>query len=529
MSATVNHEAARRARAAQERSDIFDDRRFANESVFSPEKYAKLKAVKTGGAAVAVQSLLHGPFLPKVAPAWAISGLGGDVDEKPARIAEAARFAEAEADFAAVAEEETGLSVSPEEWARQKAERGEIRRQTHKLAEMLETAGVNAYRNDAFSLWVWYVHSRTAEAIPGFRRICFLPYVAAIVRSSKLAALEFFLQCNPFCRLWTFTSGQRVGISGLGERIAELHGRLNRLNKELRKRFGVEMVFRSTELGTVEFDAENRAQGDAGGVEFDAEGNPLFHPHAHTVINSLVGYIPPKKWDAMISFVWAHWGNHWDAGQIIRNPRECCKYVTKPGDMLKLSPAQLAGVYEQLSGKRLVAPLGTLKREIAARKAAGKVLRRKRTPDGIVWREAFDQNKYLEQEAADREAVFKLHQAEAIERIDAKQGYLGEGSLRRLSDHNVCRVLARQAPAVGPLGMKEPRVIVGGTVLDVGAIENHPLVARLWSGTVQAWEAGRAIRVHTGTPTGFSEPLKFYADVPDRSKPPSEPVFAGEN
>lgn len=522
---TVNHETAARLVALQRQADRHEDRALDWKIRANPEHFRKFGEIRAAGERVRWQSNLHGPFLQHSAPAWKICGPDDELATPAERIAEHQRFQEAEADYAQFSEAETGMGVSPEQFERQRNERSEVRRQSHKLAGMLESAGVQAYRNDAFRLWVWYIHTRTAEEIPAFRRICLLPYVAAIVRAGKLAALEYFLQRNLFCRFWTFTSGTRCTIAELGDRISDLHARLNGLNKQLRKRFGVEFVFRSTELGTVEFSTGS----DGGAVEFDETGNPLFHPHAHVVVNSLVGYIAPKRWEQMVRFVWAEWQNHWDAGSLIRNARECCKYVTKPGDMLRLSAAQLAALFEQLSGKRLVAPLGSLKREIAARRAAGKILRRKRTPEGTVWREAFDQNKHVESDQEDRDAVFRMHQAETRDRIDARHGYHKEGTLRRLSDPNVCRVLARQAPAVGPVGLKEPRVIVGGTVLDVRTIEGHPLVSRLWSSTVQAWEAGRAISVHTGTPTGLQRPFDFLPDVPERVKPPSEPVFAGEN
>lgn len=457
----------------------------------------------------------------------------------PARITEQQRFKEAEADYADVCQSETGKEVSPEEWERQKMERAEIRKQSHYLAHILENQGTRAYRDDAFQLWIWHVHSKVAESIPNFRRICFLPYIAAIVRASKLAALEYFLDRHPYSRFWTFTSGQRVGIDGLRGRVQTLHTDLNALNKELRRRYGVELVFRSTELGSVEFDSANRRAADSGSIEYDENGDPLFHVHSHCVVHSTVGFIPPKTWKEMINFVHAQWPHHWDAGEIIRDARECCKYVTKPGDMVKLgerSPAALAAVEAALHGLRLVTPLGALKREIASRKKAGNCLRRKQTHDGVVWREVPDHNKHAAQDKADQDAMFELHQAEACDRIDAKgihgefveaplPPWAAEGSVRKKSDAWICKVMARLAPAVGPRGLKEPRVIVGGTHLDVKTVMNHPLVSRLWAETVEAWQEGLSIRVHTGTPTGEAVPMRFLAEVPERIKPTGEPVW----
>jgi hypothetical protein len=461
----------------------------------------------------------------------------GDADDHtplasfyPAReIAERNRLNQAEHDYVEHAEAETGMSASPEEVSRQRLERAEIRRQSHEIARLMGLAGKEAYRDDSVSLWAYYIHSRTWENIPNFRRICLLPYVAAMVRASKLAALEYFLERHPFARFWTFTSGPRVGLDDLKERHQWLTDRLNKLNKMLRHRYGVEIVFRSEEFGTVEFDERLNRVGDSGAIEFDDKGNPLFHLHAHCVVVSQVGYIKPAKWDEMIRAVWDFWGYHWDAGKIIRDARECCKYVTKPGDMLKLSPEQLGRLHEAVYRQKLCQPLGSLAEEIRNRKAAGKTLRRYRTREGSVWREVFDQNKLAEIDEEDRWKAEDLRDARrmASETAAAARAKPGEVPAYRDDKSPWCRVYARLSPSVGPRGLKEPRVICGGTMRDE-KIDAHPLVSRLWAQTVAAWEAGLRISVHTGTPTGReAEPFGFLPDLPERVEPPAEPVWAG--
>lgn len=446
-----------------------------------------------------------------------------------ARIVEQRRAAEAERDYLEHAAAETGQGCSPEEHNRQIAERSEIRAQSHEIARRLEAAGVKAYRDESLSLWSYWLHSRQWEVIPQFRRICFLPYVAAMVRAPKLAALEFFLSRHPFARFWTFTAGPRCRLEQLRETVQALHARLARLNSFLRKDWGVELVFRSTELGTLE---GTRAKGAAAGADDeggtiarDKDGAPLFHPHAHCVVISRCGYIPPERWRAMVAAVWRFWGNHWDAGKLIGNPRECCKYVTKPADLLKLSPVDLVKLHEALSGLKLVQPLGALRREIAARRDAGKTLRRYRSPEGAVWREVWDQNKHAALDAEERAAWDNLLDADLMEKETAAAAKAKPGEPVELPKKDVawCRVFARLSPAIGPAGLKEPRVIVGGTVRCESTVTGHPLVQRLWSETVMEWEAGRAISVHTGTPTRAAD---FLADVPERARPPDPPIFA---
>jgi hypothetical protein len=437
--------------------------------------------------------------------------------DRPGLAEERAFFAQAEAEFSEDCAAETGVSVQPEKAAKRRRERVELAQQSHLIAMRLREGGFEAFRPDNCKFWRYYIHSRHWEAIPQYRRTCFLPVVAAAVRAPKLAALEYFGERNPFARFWTFTTGNRVGIGQLIARIRYLHRKLNRLNRQLRKRFGVEIVFRSTELGTVEFDRNgNRlAEGKIGAIEFGENGEPLFHVHAHCVVNSLVGYIRPARWQAMIQFVWNFWGHHWDAGECIKDARECCKYVTKPGDMLKLTPAQLAGVARALGDLHLVQTMGTLRREIAARTAGKKVLRRVRTPEGCVWRERCDHNKHADADKAGQDATFVRLLAER--RLDEYSR--AKPDRRDAKAVPFCRVAARLAPSLGPCGLKEPTVFVYGTHRDAEAIENHELVQKLWAETVEHWEAGRAlasiISVHTDTSTGQGAEARtfdFYAD-----------------
>lgn len=448
--------------------------------------------------------------------------------QKFAGAAEAKRAAAADRTLRHLVREETG-SPAGEKFAKQKRERLELLEQSHELAQRLEAAGVPAYRHDDTSLWVYWICSGHWEELAKFRRIMFLPAVAAQVRAAKLAALEFFLQKNPFCRFWTFTSGPRVNLDQLRGRIEWLHAKLNALNKFLRRSYSVEIVFRSTELGTIEFDAAGNglAEAKTGRIEQDDDGNPLFHPHAHCVVQSLRGFIPPPVWAQMFSDIWEFWrddeGNqlNWDGGRrgqpgVIRNARECCKYVTKPGDMLKLTGQQLRKTQESLAGLKLVQPLGELKREIAARKAAKKRLIRQQTPDGSVWRECFCWNKHGPESEWERETAQNLAESKKMlsETLAAARCKPGQTPVDTNDKPAWCRVFSRMAPAVGPRMVKEPRAVVGGNVFDALVVRNHPLIQKLWAEAVQPWEQGIAaeeaaaqaavdcIRVHTVTPTG---------------------------
>jgi hypothetical protein len=481
----------------------------------------------------------------------------------PAREAEHARFAEAEKQFAQSVEEETGNGVSFEEWSERKEARETMRKQSHDIAARLEAGGTIAYRSDEYQLLIWHVFSQEAETVPAFRRLCFIPQVAAMVRAQKLAALEHFLDCNPYCRFWTFTSGPRVPLSGLHDRIVSLHSRLNVLNKELRRRYACELVFRSTELGTIEtketagkakalraarfahkaevekaiaagrpipvWTRAKQTQYDdpAGSIERDeTTGELCFHPHAHCVLK-MPHRLAPEVWSEMLRFVWDHWGDHWDDAKIIEDAREAVKYCLKPGDVADLAPADLCALEKAIRGLRLVTPMGVLKKEIRARKERGETLRRVRTPDGMVWKVVLDHNKQLSTTEEARDQVRRMKRQEFLDRADVAAGRAHSGAPLRKSVANLCRVVARLSPAAGVSPIKEPRVIVmasrGG--FDASAVRNHPLTVKLWNQGIQAWSAGRAIRVHTGTPTGETRPLVLLADTDERHAPATEPVW----
>jgi hypothetical protein len=495
----------------------------------------------------------------------------------PAREEEHKRFERAERALAEEVADETGVEIDEEMWAENKSER-EIRRlESHRIGNKLELGGTKAYRSDEYQLFMCSIFTGHVEQMPNFRRICFIPQVAAMVRAGKVASLEYFLQCHWASRFWTFTSGQRVPLSGLRVRIEQLHKRLNVLNKELRRRYGCELVFRSTELGTIETAAtagkarerraakathkkavaEAKAKGrpipvwtrakdsqfadDAGELERDEKtGELMFHPHAHCVFHSPRGQLPKEEWSEMLKFVWSFWGDHWDDGAIIKDAREACKYVTKSGEMDALTPAELCGLEKALHGLRLVTPMGVLKREIRARKDAGLKLTRRNTPEGSVWNTVEDANRHLSSTDEQKKMIRDKKRQDRLDRLDAtnritnpdtgelvSDGIAHTGAPARLGSGVFCRVVARLAPAAVATPVKEPRVMVmasrGG--FNLARVMEHPLTVGLYEHGVQAWSAGRAIRVHESTSTGETIALTLLRDTDERFAPATEPVW----
>jgi len=403
-------------------------------------------------------------------------------------------LAEVENEYFANAIEETGQSTTDEKQLEMVRRFEEIESQSHTLAERLESTGIPAYRQTPFGLWSYAIHSRNIRKIPAFRRVCILPYVAWQMRGPMVSALEYFLEKHPYCRFLTFTSGKRVPLRIpaygpaeplLRDRIAYLNRKISRLNAQpFMKAAGLEIVFRSDEFGTPETDENGNLKGDAGSIERDPDGTIWLHPHCHCVAWPKKGFIPPKKWAQLLKQIWAFWVHHWEEGGAIQTARECCKYVTKPAEMLKLSAAELAELYRQTRRMKLVQPLGALAAEIKAREEKNERLIKKATPngEGRVYFEIKNWNKLRARTRAEKDF-------EEGKKFDAKEaGFF-------------FRIMSRSVPSFCGAGLKECRVTIMATRFDEEKIRAHPDIAALIEATADAWAAGVFIRVHTCTPT----------------------------
>jgi hypothetical protein len=163
-----------------------------------------------------------------------------------------------------------------------------------------------------------------------------------------LKHLEFFMQEHPFSRMWVFTAGPRVPLHEVREQISQLHRRLSKLNAEtFLKAAGIEIVFRSTELGT---------------IERNETGEATFHIHAHVIVH-LRRKLPAKQWSEVIGAVRRWWKFHFADSQRIHQAREACKYVVKPSDLERLSAQELAALHHQLFKLHMVQCLGALQEQ----------------------------------------------------------------------------------------------------------------------------------------------------------------------
>ena len=170
--------------------------------------------------------------------------------------------------FLRIVQQESGRNISPEAFERKKSERDLLMSQSVHIADMLESVGVRAYGES--KLTMVGLLTGIEEPMIDFRNIVFIPAVAKRKRNRMLGDLEYFIQNHPFSRMWVFTSGSRCPIKAVASRIKEVHRRISKLNaKPFMKAAGITIVFRATELGSLE----------------RVEGVATFHIHCHGIIH----------------------------------------------------------------------------------------------------------------------------------------------------------------------------------------------------------------------------------------------------
>lgn len=449
-------------------------------------------------------------------------------DGKDVRRELEARFhAAADAQFLADCIAETGLAPADKAKAeKRKAERARQHENSLTIARRLREGGTEAFRASTEQLWKVGVHSNHWEEITLFRRICFIPEIAAQVRADICAATEFYLQKHTWCRMWVFTTGPRVFVEEVRSRLIGLHCKLSDLNRELKARFGWQIILRCSELGTPELEegearrrrearkqqtstadtikkqaetftyssfaleystyrapVETDEDEDAGSIVFENQ-LPTYHPHAHVLVDG--PRISPAKFEAMKSFVREFMGEgHFRECGVIRKPREVCKYVTKEGDLLRLTPKQLCDLERALHKVHMVQPMGALREQRKRRKnpeCPMKLVRKNKPDGGFEWVERLDHNK--------KKLKFKGDEENAGVEMPANCCPLPTNGAQGLH----CSVIARLRPALGPAGLKEPRVLVHGNWRDVDGFRRHELVYKLWSETVANYDAGIALK-----------------------------------
>ena len=272
-----------------------------------------------------------------------------------------------------IAAELSGRPTDIESWEKGKTHNELLLAQSHVIASKMDgTQYFPRVRKKTYSknLWEWSKQQHTPEifhaydhnqdltlfglhseehiTLPNFRNISIIPYVARKKRQKAQKQLEYFLQENPNCRMWTITGGTRCTLSDLEQRIGEIHAKFGRVNQQrFMKRHGASFVFRATEFGQIKHNEDN---------------NLTFHPHVHAVLK-LERMLRPEDWKHLILSIKAYFVYHsQDCGRI-RDTNELVKYCSKPNDLQHLTGCQLIEIHQVTTTKRLYEFLGDLRKQ----------------------------------------------------------------------------------------------------------------------------------------------------------------------
>lgn len=229
---------------------------------------------------------------------------------------------------------------------------------TSTLSERLQEMGVSAVRED-INLSLVGLRSGKHRKVTSYRNINFLPAVAKRNRAKILGILEYAIWRNPQrYRMMVFNMGKRCMVTDIRDRSQKLHRNLSKLAKEMRDKWGFDLVFRSTEYGSMK--------------RYGAfcKGVATFHPHAHCLV--VTPYLGSKKYSQFLKWANKRWRSmnnmgsdqSWcpfhDAGKI-KEPREVCKYMVKTSDALNLQPWETERLYRETKGLHMVKLLGDLR------------------------------------------------------------------------------------------------------------------------------------------------------------------------
>ena len=272
----------------------------------------------------------------------------------------------------------SGHTVDPESFEK-KCERDDLLVEISDLvADDLEKCGIPAYDRNQH-LTIVGASGQTKE-VTSYRNINFLPKVAQKNRAQMLKCLEYFCEervNDNQLRMWVFNLGPRTQLGEVRERIKFLHSNINRLAFEIQEKYGIDIFFRSTELGSVQ----------------KSEGVSNFHLHTHCLVKT--PYL--KDWSEAVSWINKRWrqlcglspNSKWsvfkESGSIYKI-REACKYVIKPMELLEISAQEKCELYGQLRGLHLVQPRGEFKECRSNFKITSKRPVRRWNGEELVWR-----------------------------------------------------------------------------------------------------------------------------------------------
>ena len=242
------------------------------------------------------------------------------------------------------AAEFSGKVQDIDNWEKGRGSYENLRRQSIDIADKMESVGFKAYDNTQ-DLTLFGLNSLGVKKLDAFRNISFIPIVARRKRRKAQLELEYYLQNNTKCRMWTMTTGRRCNIEELPQRIDSIHSKFGRVNStRFMKKLGAKFVFRATEFGEI-------ARTDEG---------LSFHPHVHALLY-LDKKLSRKEWNILLLKIKDYFVYYSKDCGVIRDANELVKYCVKPCDLEHLTGKELVSLHQVCTKKRLVEFLGGLR------------------------------------------------------------------------------------------------------------------------------------------------------------------------
>lgn len=300
--------------------------------------------------------------------------------------------------FVCDCEENTGNVWPDKLFDRKKKERDILRQQSLEIASRLDKLFPESRQDKRQKLFKISLFGRAISELPQFRQITLIPEVAAQKRSRHLKYLEWLGTkkakggAGEWLRMWVVNDGRRCRVDEIPDRLSRLNEKIRRLQRKewFHKHF--EIVFRSTEFGSL-FD-------ETGKAKVDDEGHQTYHVHCHLIIR-VKNTVNKTRWIRILALASEHFGGstRFEEAGGIEKLREACKYLVKPADIIRLPDRDLAALSQTVFKRHLVQPLGRLRQILADHKARQLVLQRPCPANRFRWRTVGNHNSHAKSEA----------------------------------------------------------------------------------------------------------------------------------
>ena len=421
----------------------------------------------------------------------ACSDSGSDALKSPVAEPNPSRWAYRQLSSDEVRQEATGRRSDPQVHLARKLADALLAEQQSAIIEKMVGAGIDLSRpSDNVMIDLVTLDLKKVE---GCRACRFLPAVAKKERSDYLTSLEAFMSDPRMksARYGVITMGTPVRAFNrhLRRMLIQFHRKISRWASLAKRRFGMEMIIRSTEF--------TRDSAEARGM-FGQE--PSYHFHTNVI------YVPnaydAENFSAFLAWTWEFFGSHWrDCGRV-KDVREIVKYMVKPGDLDDACGQELVWLYLETQKLKIVQALGAFAGYRRSLKKVGLKIRGISSAAGV--REIVFVKKDTRTPSSKQEKIARLEERESdlitdLERVEDDR--LARQLLQRLRD---CQfdlkalaeppqnlILGVLPPAARNIHYATPAVMVAGfTVLE--DLAKDPKFKMLRAQALRHWAANGA-------------------------------------